>query len=71
MYTNKTHRLHTDYTKAFYPLLKKFGELLKEKIKQYEVKEHEKVISISSLYNNGNVYRSMQRKAAGADIKQL
>ena len=24
-YTNKTHSPHTDYTKDFYPLLKKFG----------------------------------------------
>ena len=26
--TNSTHRPHTDYTKLFYPLLKKSGELL-------------------------------------------
>ena len=31
MNTNKTLRLHTDYTKLSYPLLKKFGELLPEK----------------------------------------
>ena len=30
MNTNKTPRLHTDYTKLSYPLLKKFGELLTE-----------------------------------------
>lgn len=46
-------------------MLKKFGELLKEKINQYGVNDHEKVISNSSLYDNGSVYRSMQHQAAG------
>ena len=32
MYTNKTHSPHTNYTKVFYPLLKKFGELPAKKI---------------------------------------
>lgn len=31
MNTNKTLKLHTDYTKVSYPMLKKFGELLPEK----------------------------------------
>ena len=30
MNTNKTLKLHTDYTKDFYPMLKKFGELQKQ-----------------------------------------
>ena len=30
MNTNKTLKLHTDYTKVSYPMLKKFGELQKQ-----------------------------------------
>ena len=32
MYTNITHRLHTDYTKVSYLLLRKTGELPAEKL---------------------------------------